>query len=216
MAQRGGKRSSQHQSVATASSEIAQGNSGLSSRTENQAANLQQTAATIKQLTATVKQSATTAQRASTLAVGATEAAETGGKRVARAIKTMSEIQTSSKKISEIIAVIDAIAFHTNILALNAAVEATRAGKQGRCFNVVAGEVRMLAKRCAEAAHEVKQLITESVSTVESRSARVPAAGETMGEPVSNVQRVTELVKEISLTTEEQSGGIEQASQAIA
>ena len=204
------------QYVATASSEIAQGNSDLSSRTENQAASLQQTAATIEQLTATVRQSATTAQRASTLAFGATEAAETGGKRVAGVIETMSEIQTSSKKISEIIAVIDAIAFQTNILALNAAVEAARAGEQGRGFNVVAGEVRMLAKRCAEAAQEVKKLITESVSKVESGSARVLAAGETMGEIVSSVKRVTELVKEISQTTEEQSGGIEQASQAIA
>jgi methyl-accepting chemotaxis protein len=203
------------QSVATASSEIAQGNTDLSSRTENQAANLQETAATIEELTATVKQSASTAQRASALALEATKAAEDGGQRVEGVIQTMTEIQSSSRKISEIISVIDSIAFQTNILALNAAVEAARAGEQGRGFNVVAGEVRMLAQRCAEAAREIKDLINESVEKVDSGSARVLAAGETMGAIVESVKRVSELVQEISTTSTEQSGGIDQASLAI-
>ncbi len=203
------------QSVASASSEIAQGNTDLSSRTENQAANLQETAATIEELTATVKQSASTAQRASALALEATKAAEDGGQRVEGVIQTMTEIQSSSRKISEIISVIDSIAFQTNILALNAAVEAARAGEQGRGFNVVAGEVRMLAQRCAEAAREIKDLINESVEKVDSGSARVLAAGETMGAIVESVKRVSELVQEISTTSTEQSGGIDQASLAI-
>ena len=202
-------------SVATASSQIAQGNADLSQRTEEQASNLQQTAASMEQLTATVKQNAETARQAVQLATAASGVAGQGGEVVGRVVATMEDISASSKKIADIIGVIDGIAFQTNILALNAAVEAARAGEQGRGFAVVAGEVRSLAQRSAEAAKEIKNLIGASVEKVATGSSLVGDAGRTMGEIVSQVKRVTDLINEISAASVEQTTGIGQIGDAV-
>jgi methyl-accepting chemotaxis protein len=203
------------ESIRSASSEVAQGNQDLSSRTEQQASNLQQTAASMEQMTSTVKHNADTASQASQLANAASEVAERGGVVVAQVVSRMGEISQSSRKIEEIIAVIDGIAFQTNILALNAAVEAARAGEQGRGFAVVAGEVRNLAQRSAQAAREIKSLIADSVAKVESGSSLVNEAGQTMGDIVAQVRRVTDLIGEITSATLEQSSGIGQVNQAV-
>ncbi|MCA3149435.1 MAG: hypothetical protein ING18_10205, partial [Burkholderiales bacterium] len=180
-----------------------------------QAANLQMTASSVEELTATVTQSADTARQASQLAASASEVARRGGSVVSDVVNTMGEITASSKKISEIIGVIDGIAFQTNILALNAAVEAARAGDQGRGFAVVAGEVRALAQRSASAAKEIKELINASVAKIRSGSDLVQTAGETMTEIVESVQRVTDLIGDISAATTEQSSGISEVNTAI-
>ncbi len=202
-------------SIRLASSEVATGNGDLSARTEQQSANLQQTAASMEQLTSTVRQSADNAQQARQLAASASEVAARGGAVVGEVIDTMSQIQTSSQKIGDIIGVIDGIAFQTNILALNAAVEAARAGDQGRGFAVVAGEVRSLAQRSATAAREIKSLIGDSVGKVETGSRLVNDAGQTMQEIVSRVQRVSDLIGEITAATLEQSAGIGQINTAV-
>ncbi len=204
------------ENVATASTQIAQGNIDLSQRTEEQASNLQQTAASMEQLTATVQHNADTSRQAAQLAGSASTVAEQGGEVVGRVVATMEDISASSRKIADIIGVIDGIAFQTNILALNAAVEAARAGEQGRGFAVVAGEVRTLAQRSAEAAREIKSLIGASVERVEAGSALVSDAGRTMGEIVGQVKRVTDLIAEISAASTEQSSGIGQVSDAVA
>jgi methyl-accepting chemotaxis protein len=201
--------------VATASVEIAQGNADLSTRTEQQAGSLQQTAATMEQLGSTVRHNADNARQADQLAKGAAQVASQGGTVVAEVVSTMQGIHASSRKISEIIAVIDGIAFQTNILALNAAVEAARAGEQGRGFAVVAGEVRSLAQRSAEAAREIKNLIGDSVSRVEQGTALVDRAGQTMQEIVGAIGRVSDIVAEISSASTEQSSGVGQVSQAV-
>ncbi|MFN5155206.1 MAG: methyl-accepting chemotaxis protein [Betaproteobacteria bacterium] len=201
--------------VATASVEIAQGNSDLSLRTEQQASALQQTAATMEQLGTTVRHNADSARQADQLAKGAAQIASQGGAVVGEVVATMQGIHQSSRKINEIIAVIDGIAFQTNILALNAAVEAARAGEQGRGFAVVAGEVRSLAQRSAEAAREIKGLIGESVSRVEQGTALVDRAGQTMQEIVGAIGRVSDIVAEISSASTEQSSGVSQVSQAV-
>ncbi len=201
--------------VTSASHEIAQGNQDLSSRTEQQASSLQQTAASMEQMTSTVKHNADTASQASQLASAASEVAERGGSVVSEVVARMGEISASSRKIAEIITVIDGIAFQTNILALNAAVEAARAGEQGRGFAVVAGEVRNLAQRSAQAAREIKSLIADSVAKVESGSTLVNEAGQTMSEIVAQVRRVTDLIGEITSATLEQSSGIGQVNQAV-
>jgi methyl-accepting chemotaxis protein len=203
------------ESVATASAQIAQGNQDLSSRTEEQASSLQQTAASMEQLGSTVRQNADNARQANQLAQGASEVASKGGEVVAQVIDTMRGIQGSSQKIADIIGTIDGIAFQTNILALNAAVEAARAGEQGRGFAVVAGEVRTLAQRSAEAAKEIKRLITASVEQVESGSALVDQAGTTMNEVVSAIRRVTDIMGEISAASAEQSQGVIQVGEAV-
>nr|WP_298125709.1 methyl-accepting chemotaxis protein [uncultured Pseudoxanthomonas sp.] len=203
-------------SINTAAGEIAAGNSDLSRRTEQQAANLEETAASMEELTSTVRQNADSARQANQLAIGAASVASEGGTTVARVVTTMTEIEQSSRKIAEIISVIDGIAFQTNILALNAAVEAARAGEQGRGFAVVASEVRTLAQRSANAAKEIKGLIETSVDKVADGSALVNQAGATMGEIVTAVQRVTDIMAEISAASQEQSAGIEQVNQAIA
>ena len=202
-------------SVATASAQIAQGNRDLSSRTEDQASTLEETAASMEQLGATVNQNADNARQANQLAQGASSVAVKGGEVVGRVVETMQGINESSRKISEIIAVIDGIAFQTNILALNAAVEAARAGEQGRGFSVVAGEVRSLAQRSAEAAKEIKTLITTSVERVEQGTALVDQAGATMRDIVSAIQRVTDIMGEISSASTEQSAGVAQVSEAV-
>jgi len=204
------------ESVSTASSEIANGNLDLSSRTEQTASNLQQTAASMGELTNTVNQSADTARQANQLAATAAQVATRGGEVVGQVVNSMRHITDSSRKISDIIGTIDGIAFQTNILALNAAVEAARAGEQGRGFAVVASEVRSLAQRSAEAAKEIKTLINLSVETVESGSKQVEQAGQTMGEIVSSVQRVTDLIGEITASSNEQREGIGQVNQAVA
>ncbi len=201
--------------VATASAQIAQGNADLSSRTEQQAASLQQTAASMEQLTGTVRQSADTARQANQLAQGASDNATRGGQAVARVVQTMADIQDSSRRIGDIIGVIDGIAFQTNILALNAAVEAARAGEQGRGFAVVAGEVRTLAQRSAEAARQIKSLIGASTEKVEAGGQLVTDAGRTMEAVVGDVRRICELIGEISAAAGEQSQGIEQVGQAV-
>ena len=202
-------------SIATASAEIAQGNHDLSARTEQTSSNLQETAAAMEQFTSTIQQSAQSAQQASSLANGAASVARKGGDVVSQVVSTMEEIQRSSSKIADIIGVIDGIAFQTNILALNAAVEAARAGEQGRGFAVVASEVRSLAGRSAEAAKEIKQLIGVSVEKVEAGSGLVQQAGSTMQDIVQSVQRVTDMIGEITAASTEQSAGIAQVNQAV-
>ncbi|MBK3816561.1 methyl-accepting chemotaxis protein, partial [Paraburkholderia aspalathi] len=201
--------------VATASAQIAQGNLDLSSRTEEQASALEETAASMEQLTATVKQNAENAQVANELSLSASTIALKGGEVVDEVVETMTGINDSSKKIAEIISVIDGIAFQTNILALNAAVEAARAGDQGRGFAVVAGEVRNLAQRSAAAAKEIKTLISTSVERVNQGTALVNQAGTTMSEIVSAIKRVTEIVGEISVASNEQSVGVGQVGEAV-
>jgi methyl-accepting chemotaxis protein len=202
-------------SISTASSEIASGNQDLSARTEQTAANLQQAASSMEQLTGTVKQSADSARQANQLASSAAEVAARGGSVVSQVVSTMDEINASSKKIADIIGVIDGIAFQTNILALNAAVEAARAGEQGRGFAVVAGEVRNLAQRSAQAAKEIKGLIVASVEKVDSGSKLVADAGKTMKEIVGSVQRVTDIIGEITAAAAEQSDGIGQVNTSV-
>ncbi len=201
--------------IATASSQIASGNQDLSSRTEEQASSLEQTAASMEELTSTVKQNADNARQANQLAVSASEVAVKGGSVVSQVVDTMGSINASSKKIVDIIGVIDGIAFQTNILALNAAVEAARAGEQGRGFAVVASEVRSLAQRSAAAAKEIKTLIGDSVEKVEEGSKQVAEAGRTMEEIVGSVKRVTDIMGEITAASQEQTSGIEQINQAI-
>ncbi len=202
-------------SIATASSEIAQGNADLSQRTEQTASNLQQTASSMEDLTNTVRQTSDNAGTASQLAASASEVASRGGRVVSEVVSTMGEINASSKRISDIISVIDGIAFQTNILALNAAVEAARAGEQGRGFAVVASEVRSLAGRSAEAAKEIKSLINASVERVEAGTQLVGDAGRTMEEIVGSVQRVNDMIGEIRSATAEQSQGISGVNQAV-
>ncbi|MCC4605032.1 methyl-accepting chemotaxis protein [Xanthomonas campestris] len=201
--------------IGLASGEIASGNQDLSQRTEQQAANLEETAASMEELTSTVKQNADHASQANQLAIGAAAVASQGGNVVADVVTTMSDIQASSKKIAEIISVIDGIAFQTNILALNAAVEAARAGEQGRGFAVVASEVRTLAQRSAGAAKEIKHLIDDSVEKVAQGATLVDQAGTTMAEIVASVQRVTNIMGEISAASQEQYAGIEQVNQTV-
>jgi len=203
------------ESVSNASNEIATGNHDLSARTEQTASNLQQTAASMEQLTATVNQSADTARQANDLAAQAAQVASRGGEMVGQVVQSMQHITASSRKIGDIISVIDGIAFQTNILALNAAVEAARAGEQGRGFAVVASEVRSLAGRSAEAAKEIKSLINTSVESVEVGSQQVEQAGQTMGEIVNSVQRVSQLIGEITAASSEQRDGISQVNQAV-
>ena len=201
--------------VATASSQIAQGNEDLSQRTEEQASALEQTAASMEQLGSTVKQNADNARQANQLALGASTVAVKGGEVVGQVVTTMKGINDSSRKIADIISVIDGIAFQTNILALNAAVEAARAGEQGRGFAVVASEVRSLAQRSADAAKEIKGLITDSVERVAQGTALVDEAGTTMTEVVGSIKRVTDIMGEISAASTEQSAGVAQVGEAV-
>ena len=202
-------------SIATGSNQIAIGNNDLSQRTEEQASNLEQTAASMEELTSTVRQNADTARQASQLAQSASEAAASGGQVVARVVTTIQDIADSSRKISDIIGVIDGIAFQTNILARNAAVEAARAGEQGRGFAVVAGEVRSLAQRSAEAAKQIKGLIGASVEKVEAGTHLADSAGQGMGDIVAQVKRVNDLIAEISAASAEQTQGISQVGDAL-
>ena len=201
--------------VSSASAEIAQGNHDLSARTEHQASALEQTAASMEELNATVKQNAETTKQANQLAQSASQVAVKGGQVVAQVVDTMKGINESSHKISDIISVIDGIAFQTNILALNAAVEAARAGEQGRGFAVVASEVRSLAGRSAAAAKEIKSLINASVERVTQGTTLVDQAGVTMTEVVSSIKRVTDLMGEISAVSNEQSLGVGQIGEAV-
>jgi methyl-accepting chemotaxis protein len=203
------------ESVATASGQIAQGNLDLSQRTEQQASALQETAASMEQLGSTVTQNADNAKQANQLAMGASTVAAQGGEVVGQVVETMKGINDSSKKIADIISVIDGIAFQTNILALNAAVEAARAGEQGRGFAVVASEVRSLAQRSAEAAKEIRGLITASVERVDQGTALVGKAGATMTEIVTSIKRVTDIMGEISSASIEQSMGVSQVGEAV-
>jgi methyl-accepting chemotaxis protein len=202
-------------SIITSSHEIAQGNADLSQRTEEQASNLEETASSMEELTSTVRQNAENARQANQLASNASDIAVKGGQVVGDVVHTMASISDSSKKIVDIISVIDGIAFQTNILALNAAVEAARAGEQGRGFAVVAGEVRSLAQRSAAAAKEIKTLIDDSVGKVDAGTRQVNQAGTTMTEIVQAVKRVTDIMAEIAAASNEQSAGIEQVNQAI-
>ncbi|CAN7607463.1 methyl-accepting chemotaxis protein [Acidovorax sp. LjRoot66] len=201
--------------VASASAEIASGNNDLSSRTEQQASALEETAASMEELSSTVKQNADSARQASQLAISASTVAVQGGDVVSEVVETMKEINASSSKIADIISVIDGIAFQTNILALNAAVEAARAGEQGRGFAVVASEVRSLAGRSAEAAKEIKGLITASVERVEQGTQLVDKAGTTMTEVVASIRRVTDIMGEISAASSEQAAGVAQVGEAV-
>ena len=201
--------------IATASGQIAAGNLDLSSRTEEQASSLEETASSMEELTSTVKQNAENARQANQLVVSTADIAVKGGQVVGQVVDTMASIKDSSRKISDIIGVIDGIAFQTNILALNAAVEAARAGEQGRGFAVVATEVRNLAQRSASAAKEIKSLIEDSVGKVDAGGKLVDEAGKTMDEIVSSVKRVTDIMSEIAAASQEQSAGIEQVNQAI-
>ena len=201
--------------ITVGAKEVAAGNADLSQRTEEQASSLEETASSMEELTSTVKQNAENARQANQLAAGASDVAVKGGTVVGQVVTTMSSINESSKKIVDIISVIDGIAFQTNILALNAAVEAARAGEQGRGFAVVATEVRTLAQRSAAAAKEIKQLIGDSVHKVEDGTKLVDQAGKTMDEIVSSVKRVTDIMAEISAASQEQSSGIEQVNQAV-
>jgi len=201
--------------IATASREINAGNLDLSSRTEQQASALEETAASMEELTTTVRQNAENARQANQLAIAASDVASKGGAVVDEVVTTMSAINESSKKIVDIITVIDGIAFQTNILALNAAVEAARAGEQGRGFAVVAGEVRTLAQRSAAAAKEIKELITTSVTNVDAGAKLVDTAGATMEQVVNSIRRVTDIMGEITSASQEQTGGIEQVNGAI-
>nr|WP_304412021.1 methyl-accepting chemotaxis protein [Acidovorax sp. NO-1] len=203
------------QGVASASAEIASGNNDLSIRTEEQASALQQTAASMEELSSTVKQNADNARQANQLALNASTVAGQGGDVVSEVVETMRGINDSSKKIADIISVIDGIAFQTNILALNAAVEAARAGEQGRGFAVVAGEVRSLAQRSAEAAKEIRHLIHASVERVGQGTALVDKAGATMTEVVASIRRVTDIMGEISAASSEQSAGVSQVGDAV-
>ena len=201
--------------ISTASAEIATGNMDLSSRTEQQAGALEETASAMEELTSTVRQNSDNARQANQLAVSASEVAQAGGQVVGKVVHTMDAINESSRKIADIISVIDGIAFQTNILALNAAVEAARAGEQGRGFAVVASEVRSLAQRSASAAKEIKQLIDDSVSKVGAGTTLVRQAGSTMSEVVESVKRVTDVVSEISAASTEQSVGIDEINRAV-
>jgi methyl-accepting chemotaxis protein len=201
--------------VATASAQIAQGNNDLSSRTEEQASALEETAASMEQLSSTVKQNADNARQANQLAMSASSVAVSGGEVVSRVVATMKGINDSSRRISDIIGTIDGIAFQTNILALNAAVEAARAGEQGRGFAVVASEVRSLAQRSADAAKEIKTLISTSVERVEQGTALVDEAGTTMAEVVASIRRVTDIMGEITSASVEQSAGVSQVGEAV-
>ena len=203
------------ESIATGASQIASGNADLSARTEEQAANLEETAASMEQMTATIQQNVDTVRSASGLAQSASATAVHGGEVVHGVVSTMEDITHSSRKIGEIIGVIDAIAFQTNILALNAAVEAARAGEQGKGFAVVASEVRSLAQRCANAAKEIKGLISESVGKVAAGSRQVAEAGSTMNDIVTQTHRVAELISDIGAATQEQSQGVTQVSDAV-
>ena len=203
------------ESIASATKQIAAGNMDLSQRTEEQASSLEETASSMEELTSIVRQNADNARQASQLAGNASDIAVKGGEVVGRVIETMSGINDSSKKIADIIGVIEGIAFQTNILALNAAVEAARAGEQGRGFAVVAGEVRSLAQRSATAAKEIKELISDSVGRVENGTTLVAEAGDVIDEVVVAVKRVTDIMGEISSASEEQSAGIEQVNQAV-
>jgi methyl-accepting chemotaxis protein len=202
-------------SIATGASQIDSGNADLSQRTEEQAANLEETAASMEELSATVRQNADTARTAAQLATTATGAAARGGDVVGQVVQTMEDISSSSRRIVDIIGTIDGIAFQTNILALNAAVEAARAGEQGRGFAVVAGEVRTLAQRAADAAKEIKSLITANMERVDSGTRQVAEAGQAMSDLVGQVQRVNDLISEISAATHEQTSGISQVSDAV-
>lgn len=204
------------EAIATASSEIAAGNLNLSSRTEQQAGSLEETASSMEELTSTVKQNADNARQANGLAMAASEVAVKGGAVVSQVVDTMGSINESSKRIVDIISVIDGIAFQTNILALNAAVEAARAGEQGKGFAVVASEVRSLAQRSAAAAKEIKTLIGDSVDKVDMGTKLVDQAGDTMREILDSVKRVTDIMGEITSASQEQTSGIEQINQAIA
>ena len=201
--------------ISTASQEIASGNADLSARTESQASSLEETASSMEELTSTVKQNADNARQANQLAVSASSVAEKGGTVVAQVVDTMGSIKESSRKIFDIIGVIDGIAFQTNILALNAAVEAARAGEQGRGFAVVATEVRNLAQRSAGAAKEIKELIGDSVGKVDAGSKLVDEAGQTMDLIVTSIKQVADIMGEITAATQEQSNGIEEVNQAI-
>ncbi|GJH03581.1 methyl-accepting chemotaxis protein [Paraburkholderia terrae] len=204
------------ESISVAASEIAQGNTDLSQRTEEQAASLEETAASMEELTSTVRQNTENARQGSTLASNASQTATTGGDVVRKVVATMDDISSSSSRVSEIISVIEGIAFQTNILALNAAVEAARAGEEGRGFAVVAGEVRTLAQRSAAAAKEIKALIEASAAHVSTGSTLVHDAGETMNDVVRSVKRVTDIMSEIAAASTEQSTGIEQVNTAVA
>ena len=203
------------ETIAVASREIATGNADLSSRTEQQASSLEETASSMEELTSTVKQNAENARQANQMVVSTADVAVKGGQVVGQVVDTMASIKESSRKIADIIGVIDGIAFQTNILALNAAVEAARAGEQGRGFAVVASEVRNLAQRSAGAAKEIKSLIEDSVGKVDAGGKLVDEAGKTMSEIVTSVKRVTDIMGEIAAASQEQSAGIEQVNQAI-